>query len=211
MVTTVRAGAVEAAAEAIWRKDPLKMGDPNIWTGEGDQSPYRDMATAALAAIDAEARSSTALVPLQNEWGITWSRRWHALVPGRGGIRDEPATACGRHAYKLDGANVPERVRRAADDPKTPVCSRCVAAVGPRPQPESGRSLGTADQLRQRVMEVLRVRDETVPGSRNSPFWDATDIIETVLAFDGRHGETARLRRALDDIEAGEVDANRGS
>ncbi|WP_240483284.1 MULTISPECIES: hypothetical protein [unclassified Mycobacteroides] len=71
--------------------------------------------------------------------------------------------------------------------------------------------MGTADQLRQRVMEVLRVRDETVPGSRNSPFWDATDIIETVLAFDGRHGETARLRRALDDIEAGEVDANRGS
>ncbi|WP_237085127.1 hypothetical protein [Mycobacteroides abscessus] len=46
--------------------------------------------------------------------------------------------------------------------------------------------MGTADQLRQRVMEVLRVRDETVPGSRNSPFWDATDIIETVLAFDGR-------------------------
>lgn len=69
MVTTVRAGAVEAAAEAIWRKDPFKMGDPNIWTGEGDQSPYRDMATAAIAAIDAEARSSTALVPLQNEWG----------------------------------------------------------------------------------------------------------------------------------------------
>ncbi len=208
MVTTVRAGAVEAAAEAIWRKDPFKMGDPNIWTGEGDQSPYRDMATAAIAAIDAEARSSTALVPLQNEWGITWSRRWHALVSGRGGIRDEPATACGRHAYKLDGANVPERVRRAANDPKTPVCSRCVAAVGPRPQPESGRSAGTADQLRQRVIEVLRVRDETAPGSRNSPLWDATDIIETVRAFDGRHGETARLRRMLADIEAGEGHAN---
>ncbi|WP_234812484.1 hypothetical protein [Mycobacteroides abscessus] len=52
------------------------------------------------------------------------------------------------------------------------------------------------------------MRDETAPGSRNSPLWDATDIIETVRAFDGRHGETARLRRMLADIEAGEGHAN---
>ncbi|SKT56881.1 Uncharacterised protein [Mycobacteroides abscessus subsp. massiliense] len=212
MATTERAGAVEAAAaEAIWRKDPFKTGDPDTWTGEGDQSHYREMATAALAAIDAEARSLTAPAPLQNEWGITWSRRWHALVPGRGGIRDEPATACGRHAYKLDGANVPERVRQAAEDPRTPVCTRCVAAVGPMPRSDAGHPVNTIEQLRRRVMAVLRVRDETAIASRNSPLWDATDIIETVLAFDRRHGEAARLRRALDDIEAGEVDANRGS
>ncbi|WP_236746494.1 hypothetical protein [Mycobacteroides abscessus] len=79
------------------------------------------------------------------------------------------------------------------------------------PRSDAGHPVNTIEQLRRRVMAVLRVRDETAIASRNSPLWDATDIIETVLAFDRRHGEAARLRRALDDIEAGEVDANRGS
>lgn len=211
MVATVRAGAVEAAAEAIWRNDPFKMGDPNTWTGEGGQSHYRDMATAALTAIDAEAQRSTDPGPLQNEWGITWSKRWHALVPSQGGIRNEPATACGRYAYKLDGADVPARVRQAADDPRTPVCTQCVAAVGPMPRSDAGHPVNNIERLRRRVIAVLRVRDETAIASRNSPLWDATDIIETVLAFDRRHGEAARLRRVLADIETGEGHANHES
>lgn len=142
----MRSDGLGAAAEAIWRKDPFKTGDPDTWTGEGDQSHYREMATAALAAIDTEARSFNAPAPLQNVWGITWSKRWHALVPGQGGIRNEPATACGRHAYRLGGAHVPAHVRRAAEDPRTPVCARCVAAVGPMPRPEAGHPVdGTGD------------------------------------------------------------------
>lgn len=211
MEATVRSPGVDAAAEAMWRKDPFKMGDPATWTGEGDQEPYLDMAAAALAAVDAQARGAVTLTPMQNDWGITWSKRWHALVPSQGGIRNEPATACGRHAYKLDGANIPAHVLRAADDPRTPVCTRCVAVVGPMSQPDAGEPAGTVEQLRQRVMEVLRVRDETAAARRNSRLWDATYIVDTVLAFDGRYGETARLRRALADIEAGEGHANRES
>ncbi|MUM03405.1 hypothetical protein B5P44_01035 [Mycobacterium sp. CBMA 213] len=56
------------------------------------------------------------------------------MVPATGGIRNESATACGRYAYNLDGPHVPAHVLRAAADPRTPVCKRCVAAVGPMPE-----------------------------------------------------------------------------
>lgn len=58
--------------------------------------------------------------------------------------------------------------------------------------------LASKEQLRQHVMDVLRARDESPAAKRNSRLWDAEDLIQTVLAFDGKHGETARLRRALE-------------
>lgn len=61
------------------------------------------------------------------------------------------------------------------------------------------------EQLRQHVMDVLRTRDETPAAKRNSRLWDADDLIRTVLAFEGKHGETARLRRAL-EAEADECE-----
>lgn len=51
--------AVDRVAQAIWRKDPFKMGDPDNWTGDGDQAAYMDMARAAIDALD-----------LTEEWGV---------------------------------------------------------------------------------------------------------------------------------------------
>jgi hypothetical protein len=53
--------AVEIAAEAIWRTDPFRMGDPNTWLGEGDQAEYLSMAASALDAVK---RSGFAIVEL---------------------------------------------------------------------------------------------------------------------------------------------------
>lgn len=73
----------------------------------------------------------TNTIATQTDWGVTWSKRWHALVPADGGIRNEPATACGGYAYDLDGPHVPAHIVRAAADPQTPVCKRCIAIAGP--------------------------------------------------------------------------------
>lgn len=42
---------VDKVAEAIWRADSFRMGDPDTWTGSGDQQSYRTMAVAAMDAI----------------------------------------------------------------------------------------------------------------------------------------------------------------
>lgn len=55
--------SLEAVAEAIWRADPFKMGDPDVWTGEGDQVAYLKMAAAAVNALQLD-RRETAFAPL---------------------------------------------------------------------------------------------------------------------------------------------------
>jgi hypothetical protein len=42
---------VDAVAQALWAADPFKMGDPDMWTGRGDQAHYRHMAQAAIDAL----------------------------------------------------------------------------------------------------------------------------------------------------------------
>lgn len=42
---------VERVAEAIWRTDTFRMGDPEAWTGDGDQRLYRAMAVASIEAL----------------------------------------------------------------------------------------------------------------------------------------------------------------
>lgn len=41
----------EKVAEAIWRADPFRMGDPDTWSGDGDQDVYRAIAAAVVASL----------------------------------------------------------------------------------------------------------------------------------------------------------------
>ena len=42
---------IAKVAEAMWRADPFRMGDPDVFTGTGDQGDYRMMAIAAIDAL----------------------------------------------------------------------------------------------------------------------------------------------------------------
>ncbi len=120
--------------------------------------------------------------PAHTHWGVTWSKRWHALVPADGGIRNEPATACGGYAYDLEGPHVPAHIHRAAADPRTPVCKRCVATVGPMPkQDPRGKTNGTDP--------VSEINELTTLIRTN--YTDSVDEINTLAALireiDGNH------------------------
>lgn len=43
---------LRVVAEAIWSVDPFRMGDPDTFTGEGDQVAYLRMAKAAVSALE---------------------------------------------------------------------------------------------------------------------------------------------------------------
>lgn len=73
---------------------------------------------------------------MRYQWGITWSGRWHALTPADTRDKDEAAAVCSSaiYVYVLDGhRRIPTRVRAAANNPATPLCTRCIAKAGPRP------------------------------------------------------------------------------
>lgn len=94
-----------------------------------------------------------------------------------------------------------------------------MTTVDPLPNAEAAQpgAITTKEELRQHISTIIKARDHALrhrisaaitapappaadsPAEPASPLWSATEIIETVLAFDARHGEVARLRRALED------------
>ncbi|WP_157931583.1 hypothetical protein [Mycobacteroides abscessus] len=78
-------------------------------------------------------------------------------------------------------------------------------------------AITTKEELRQHISTLIKARDHALhhritaaittpapppadsPAEPPSPLWSATEIIDTVLAFDARYGVAARLQRALED------------
>lgn len=68
---------IAAVAQAIWQADPFKMGDPDTWTGSGEQADYLSMARNVIAALS-----------LQAEWGWQLGDNTPSVYPTEQQARD---------------------------------------------------------------------------------------------------------------------------
>ncbi|MDP7703209.1 hypothetical protein [Mycobacterium sp. TY815] len=68
---------IAAVAQAIWQADPFKMGDPDTWTGSGEQAYYLSMARNAIDALG-----------LQVQWGWQLGDNTPSVYPTEQQARD---------------------------------------------------------------------------------------------------------------------------
>lgn len=63
---------LDIAAQAMWNVDKFRMGDPDNWTGSGDQILYRVMASAALNALSRAGYGLFRHITAEDEAGDDW-------------------------------------------------------------------------------------------------------------------------------------------